>query len=345
MSPDSTLGRPSRQSAQRTGLAAGAQSRPRRTVYQVIMAPHGGPLNTMNTFRISLRSLRFSLKSLLLFVTLFCIVIGYVGSQLAHVAQQRTAVLAIRATANCQVLYDYQWDQHNGWVAIDSGKYPADATPLLRRLFGDDFCCSTVVRCDGDLRAGGFSQIARLSSIQRLSLENAHFAEDDFALLARLRNVVDINLAGTSFGDAGAAHLPNCRNLKDLNLDGTNVSDVGMKSIGDSTRLEELVLSGTAVSNAGLEYLGKMTSLRLLVLGGGQYESHPMPIDDRGLVHLRGLKHLECLALSDLHITDDGINDIASLRSLRATLLGRNPRIGRGRRISCETFAFEVSVH
>ena len=46
----------------------------------------------------------------------------------------------------------------------------------------------------------------------------------------------------------------------------------------------------------GLSTSGKMTSLCLLVLGGGQYESHPMPIDDRGLVHLRGLKHLECLA-------------------------------------------------
>ena len=104
----------------------------------------------MNTFRISLRSLRFSLKSLLLFVTLFCIVIGYVGSQLALVAQQRTAVLAIRATANCQVLYDYQWDRPTAGSQSTLVNIPP-TRPLYYGGFGDDFCCSTVVRCDGDL--------------------------------------------------------------------------------------------------------------------------------------------------------------------------------------------------
>ena len=71
---------------------------------------------------------------------------------------------------------------------------------------------------------------------------------------------------GVSFGDADLKHFSTLTVLHVLTLDDSNVTDAGLMHLKGLTDLESLFLDGTKVTDAGLEHLKGLTSLLGLFL-------------------------------------------------------------------------------
>jgi hypothetical protein len=97
-----------------------------------------------------------------------------------------------------------------------------------------------------------------------------------------------------------------------------------------------LYLFDTAVTDAGLKGLHGFTMLRHLTIHKYWRRARPgapiapPAITDAGLAHLKGLDQLWTLDLSDLPITDSGLEAIADLPALEALFLQRTRVQGRG---------------
>jgi hypothetical protein len=97
-----------------------------------------------------------------------------------------------------------------------------------------------------------------------------------------------------------------------------------------------LYLENTGVTDAGLQYLQKFTALRHLHVRNyplrKQLDSPELTplITDAGLVHLKSLRLLWTLNLSDLPITDAGLASINELPELMGLYLSRTKVEGRG---------------
>lgn len=261
-----------------------------------------GVEQNMTTPRPERRRLQFSLRTLLIFVTLVCITMSWLGVKLARVMRQREAVAAIEARGG-YVTYDYEVDA-----------LPAEwtAPTWLRGLFDDVYVSHVILsgNCDND----DISRLAKLTSLETLDFDHSQLTDAGLAHLSGLADLQVLSLADTQVTDAGLAHLERLANLWLLSLNDTPVTDAGLKHLDGLTNLTTLYLWGTGVTDAGLEHLKGMTNLQLLSLDDTQ-------VTDAGLAHLRGLSNLERLTLGSTQVTDGGLEHLKGLTKLRELIL------------------------
>ena len=252
------------------------------------------------------RWLQFSLRTMMLVVTVFCIWMGFYVKQ---VREQRIAIEAILELDGSISYYDYE----DGYLTTRS-YVPA----WLRQFFGEDYFSSVVEVGLTDLnvyhkvRAGlpvrsddiaitdaDLAHVKRLTKIRRLSLSYAQISDAGLAELRDLTTLRFLDLQSSRITDGGLVHLTHLTKLKFLGLGHTEVTDAGLEKLKGLTNLQTLLLSNTQVTDAGLANLEGLTNLQVLDLSSTQ-------ITDAGLVQLKGLTNLQSLHLNNTKITDDG---------------------------------------
>ncbi len=82
----------------------------------------------------------FSLKTFLVLVTLFCVLMAFLGSLVFRVNKQKEAVQWVQDYRGI-VYYDFEWDPEDG--RIDEAKLPGP--DWLRELIGLDYLADVVV--------------------------------------------------------------------------------------------------------------------------------------------------------------------------------------------------------
>jgi hypothetical protein len=196
------------------------------------------------------RWFRFQLRTLLLLVTVCCLVFGF---WLSRAERQRRAAAAIRGLGG-RVFYDYQWRDGD---YVEGGR--STVPEWLLRACGEDAFHSIVA---ADL--------------------GAYFQNDTY----------DTWPGETTFDE-------------DFH--------VGQEVWGhlQSLPLEFLSLNACNLRNEELRELVPMRGLKSLQL-------ETVPIDGRGLAHLTALPKLEVLSLHRCGITDDTVDGLLQLHSLRA---------------------------
>ncbi|MGO8688343.1 MAG: hypothetical protein ACLQLG_01800 [Thermoguttaceae bacterium] len=172
-----------------------------------------------------LRWYQYSLRTLLLVMTLACVGMSWVAVKMKQARQQHAAVEAIRKLGG-MVDYDYQ------------KKDPFDEPPgpaWLRKLLGDDlFASVTWVRLsDSDVSDAALEYLKGLARLE----------------------ILDLNR--TNVSDAGLQHLKGLTQLRELCLGGTKVSDAGLENLMGLTQLQKLWLDSTNVTDAGAQDLQK----------------------------------------------------------------------------------------
>lgn len=177
-------------------------------------------LNTRGRFR-------FSLRAMLVLVTLVGLVLGWVHSARD---QRQAATRLQKSNPNAVVLYDYE-------VGADGRLKESSAPPgpeWLRERLGVDYLSSVVgadmfYATDADLKC-----LRRLPNLRRLNLTRS----------------IDVT-------DAGLKHLEGLKKLKLLVLDGADqVTDEGLRSLGRLKSLALLQLDlGRRMTPAGIEEL------------------------------------------------------------------------------------------
>ena len=168
------------------------------------------------------RWLQFSVRTLLVFVTLSAVACTWFVVKLQQARRQREAVKAI-VEAGGSVVYDYEVTLGNGVPVAPSAPRPKPPGPAwVRKLLGDDFFAKVVVaRIQND---AGLEHVRELTDLEEL------------------------DLGGTQVTDAGLQHLRKLTRLGRLDLEGTQVTDAGLAHVNGLFSLRRLVLAETGVT-------------------------------------------------------------------------------------------------
>ena len=185
---------------------------------------------------------QFSLRTLLIVVTLAGCGLGWLGPKAYQARRQQAVVAAIRQLGG-KVAYDYEFNS-KGEPSPNSESF---RSAWLHALVGDD--------CFGNVCEVSFEDMG-----------NKPLTDADLKLLGGLTHLRTISLSGTEITDAGLEHLKGLTQLTQLDIDGTLVTDVGLQQLQDLKQLEVLSLSFTSITDAGLEHLRGLTKLTDLYL-------------------------------------------------------------------------------
>jgi hypothetical protein len=202
---------------------------------------------TENPKRRNRRWLRFSLRSLLVVVTLFGV---WLGIKVDQARRQKRAVETLRSMG-AEVWYDHQRKENGSFdVRID-----LDVPNWVRELCGDDFF-QTVT---GIFLLRG----ARLNSEGEVPRA---ITDEDLQCLADLPHLEQLVINQAPITDAGMAHLRHPERLRAVMLDDTDVGDDFVRRLQGAVELEGLGLEGTKVTDDAVAKLTGLTKLQILRL-------------------------------------------------------------------------------
>ncbi len=260
------------------------------------------------------RWLRFSLRSLMLFVFGAGVVLATLGREIARAQRQHTAVVAI-VSAGGAVWYNSETKQgeESAWVR------------WLRDIVHED-CFVHVDRVE--MRSGtlDLDQLFRRIELEGklgLSKRRTEFTDQSIDQLSTLRELRQLSLRFRDITDVGRERLAPLSNLESLNLSRTKVSNSGLRHLRALQKLRHLDLSGTAVTDEGLSDLSELPDLEELVVGvtfdgegRNRKRIEAAQITDDGVVRLAGLRQLRGLNLRGTRVTDDGLGALRTLDHL-----------------------------
>ncbi len=182
----------------------------------------------------------FSLRTLLIVMTICCVVLGLWMKQLIR---QRTAV---------RRFYELTAARHGPFTTMGYRYQGKDGyyKPLAHKWLHPW------------IREEAFGEV---TSVQ-IMLTPA--TDADLRYLADVPTVERVRLNHTKVTDRGLRHLLACRKLRILLLDGLPITDDGLGQLVVLTDLEQISLTGTNVTDAGMDHLAKMTNLKHIWLRG-----------------------------------------------------------------------------
>lgn len=187
------------------------------------------------------RWLRFSLRTVLIVLTAFCVWLGWF---LFQVEQQRDAVKWILDYGGT-VSYDFETDD----VGKAEGAQPSAPQWLIDRLGVDFFSSVTHVSDVHHLQISDITPLAALKNLKVVDLSGTQVS--DVTPLLDQTNLDWLNLSDTLLNEV--TPLVGLTNLKVLILSGTPVSDV--TKLSGQTNLEHLILRRTQVSDEQIKKL------------------------------------------------------------------------------------------
>jgi hypothetical protein len=263
--------------------------------------------DTASTIPPRRRWLRFSLRSLLILITVLSI---WLGVKVNQARRQKEAVAALRQLG-ATVYYSHQRRDTfpNSYDLANDLSVPG----WLRELAGDDFFQSAAcVQVLGPVTDDALVHLAALPHLEslKLSLGGAGVSDAGLANLPRPDRLVYCLVDGTSVGDEFVKRLAGARRLETLSLGGTRVSEQGLRSLGELSELKSLALDNTPIGDAGLKALPGMPALETLQISGTR-------VTDAGLAHIVRFKRLLGIQLNHTAISDAGLAHLAALPRLR----------------------------
>jgi hypothetical protein len=262
--------------------------------------------------------LRFSLRGLLVVVTILCVALAW---RLQRAKLQRQAVLALR-DAGGWVYYDYQ--QYDPKTC----KFDKEATPWepewLQAQVGVDFFHDVeavnmsfhgqgIVRRDEKAPDPDIARhLEHLPHLRFIGLTAGACNDDGMRYVGQLRSLeVLLFWDAPQITDAGAAHLTNMPSLRCLGMGSSQVGDRGLATIARLPRLEDLSMQCNNVTDEGLTALAGNSRLKDLWIGG--LDKRPSRITNAGVLHLTKLSSLQELDLQYTHVTLEGLSPLQGL--------------------------------
>lgn len=274
-----------------------------------------------------LRWYQYSLRTLLICVTLFAFACSWFAVKMRQAKRQQEAVETL---TKCR--YNIGYD----------GVYPRRAPEWIIKLLGENFFYNvdevgewpnySIMFRAGDrlptLADADMSLFQSLPGLRILRLQNLHgesaaLTDEGIVYLEGLKNLEILDLSGTDITDAGLSHISGLDRLRELRLCGTKITDAGLETVKGWTELRELRLRGSCVTDAGLEKIGRMTQIRELDVSFTR-------ITDAGLRHLEGMSNLQELLLFNTQITDDGLEYLKGLSNIEYMDIGDSQVTDKG---------------
>ena len=211
------------------------------------------------------RWFRFSLKTLTLFVTILCLVLG---RYVKRVHDEKTAAEAVHRWGGATIL-DYQfgieadplqteiWPSSKTVPSRISSRPPEPRFRRLRELMGDHYFSSVVsvtipYHVTPDINVDVLGAFRNLRS---LGLSGTHTNDEDVRKLTRLTKIEVLRLADTDVTDGGVQWLLRLPKLRILSLRGTVISDAGLLKLCGHNSLQYVDVGDTYVTEVGRHQL------------------------------------------------------------------------------------------
>jgi hypothetical protein len=272
---------------------------------------------------------RFSLRCLLLFVTLFCVFAGWFGTKLREGERQR-AVVARLSELGWKVEYDYEpdpdaarhrlilrWDQDEPRLPAGNDDSTAPGAKWLRDWLGRDVFDHVIAASQDTVQLGAPPPL---------------ISDTDFELLFAFPRLNWLVIPDSALTEASIARLTEFANLEYLGMDEGRLNDAWLAAIGRCQSLKELAIyqDSSFASPAGLEHLGELVNLKRLALPT-QLPGHiNSAVNDRVARRIAGLRKLKVLFLENSTMTDAGLKDLGNLDRLELLGLNGTPVTDRG---------------
>jgi hypothetical protein len=229
------------------------------------------PTDHKTELKQKLRWYQYSLRTLLIIVTLFAFACSWFAVKMNQAKKQTEAVESLLKRGGI-VGYDYEINSDGVRIRGAMSSIPA----WLRKSLGEDFFrTATSVNLtikeltvdkkglwDVNYPSSSFEitdlgPLEELGGIQYLHLEQTNAGDTDLKHLTTLNRLECLLLAQTRITDTGLENLKGLKQLYTLDLSKTKVSDAGLEKLEGLTQLHNLNLSKTQVTDAGIEKLQK----------------------------------------------------------------------------------------
>jgi hypothetical protein len=199
------------------------------------------------------RWFQFSLRTLMIGVTIAALACGWLVSKIERKRQEREAAEAIVKLGGF-AFYDCEWTTQ-GLNFSNRPRGPA----WLRKLLGENFFSEfELVSLDKVQEAeAALGNLRGLTHVKFLTLSRINFTDADLEKLDELRDLQSLDLSETKVTDTGLVNLRGFTQLNSLELSRTNVTDAGLKHLKGLTKLQTLYLNRTKVTNVGVKDLRK----------------------------------------------------------------------------------------
>ena len=246
-----------------------------------------------------LRWFQFRLRTLMIFVTLagaFC------GLFVLPAIKQRRIAVEL-GSLGAFVQYDHRTVPLPFYM-------PRPDVNWLDRLVGYDFRHRATGVCyEFGSNVGQVLKTAvRMPHLESIDLDCSDVTDGDLAEIRRCATLTTLRtgLSAICSTDSRGAHVERDE------FRNSHLSAAALSSLENLTTLETLSLSGrTCATDAALVHLEPLKALRSLNLLG-------TPVSSSGLLHLRGLRHLETLSLGYTKVTDTALVHLEPLQALRS---------------------------
>lgn len=206
--------------------------------------------------------LRFSVGTLMLIVSVFCVWLGYLVNQ----ANRQQEAVEVIETLNGKLRYDYEYNPASGGFSASPSPVPEWLREL--RLEGLMVTLEYVDLHGTVLSEDDLKTLSRHSGFRFLDFYGADLAESALQAISRLSQLEYLNLSGTSVTDTSLSFLKQLDSLKRLRLARTSIGDSTLENVSNLLLLEELFLDETGVTDVGLSHLHKLSNLKELRLSG-----------------------------------------------------------------------------
>jgi hypothetical protein len=250
---------------------------------------------------------QFSLRTLLVVVTLFAVFCSCYAARFRQAVSQRKAVEAIRRLGG-RIYYDYEMELVGDWYGVrldtDEEAEKRIASPIGRLLGRDFYFPVACAICTGpEFTDAIMGPLRSLTHLTKLDLTQTRVSDSGLKHLGEMPGLKFLILQGTPIGDDGLQCLNGMRHLQQLDLSGTNVTDKGLQHTVVLTKLRELNLNDTKITDAGLVHCMNLAELKTISLAGTD-------ITDAGLANIKVLSRLRFIDLSRTRVTSAGIKDL-----------------------------------
>lgn len=255
------------------------------------------------------RRVRFSIRALLLFVTLVCVVLGAV----IHPRLRRQRAVDALKSIGCTLHFDYEFE--NGVYKYDK------SSPVAKHwlaLVGPAFFHEVI---ELQIQTGRSHTVARaclaqhlpaLTGLRTLQLDSGVSVNDDvLAAIGQLRQLQSLRARDSFVTDRGIARLAPLRELQHLALGGGRLTDQSLRTCGGLPQLTTLSLRRGTFTSTGLAHLNRLDKLETLEL------DTVAPFSAECLSHLQALRSLRSLNLPHVPL---GNAQIQTLRSANPSL-------------------------
>jgi hypothetical protein len=210
-------------------------------------------LGAMNIARPTRRWFQFSLRMLLVFVTISAIPCSWLAVKLREMKREEAAAAAFEKAG-----WYIEWDE--------SAQGPA----WLRTLLGEHFFAH-VISVDlfgSELMDSTLEPLDAMDRLQELKLWAPNVSDAGLEHLQRLHEIKYLRLHDTAVTDVGLEKIAGLRELETLELCNTQVTDAGLGKLAGLNKLQALHIQSENVTDGGLEHLQRMKQLKFVRLDG-----------------------------------------------------------------------------